>query len=150
MQFLLAGSLYPWQWQWPENVHRLDHVSPAQHAELYSSSRVTLNITRKDMADSGYCPSGRFFEAAACECPIMTDTWEGLDSFFSDEEVLVVDSADEVQAALRRSQAELEKFASRARQRALDEHTGTRRAEQLLEYFEEASARNPRLRSEVA
>src|SRR5205807_6092681 len=41
--FLLAGSLYPWDWQWPQNVKKLEHVAPADHAALYSSSRLTLN-----------------------------------------------------------------------------------------------------------
>jgi len=150
MQFLLAGSLYPWQWEWPENVRKLDHVSPSEHAALYSSSRMTLNLTRKDMAESGYCPSGRFFEAAACGCPIITDTWEGLDTFFTEEEILVVDSAESVLDALRMDDAHLTRFAQRARQRTLDEYTGAHRAEELLRYFDEVLAQNRRFRSEVA
>ena len=43
---------------------------------------ITLNITRGEMAANGWCPSGRFFEAAACGTPLITDPWEGLDSFF--------------------------------------------------------------------
>src|SRR5262249_22004626 len=39
--FLLAGSLYPWEWQWPENVRRIEHVSPQSHPAFYSSSRIT-------------------------------------------------------------------------------------------------------------
>ena len=54
---------------------------PADHPALYSSSRLTLNLTREAMAASGYCPSGRFFEAAACGTPIVTDWFRGLDSF---------------------------------------------------------------------
>lgn len=150
MRFLLAGSLYPWHWQWPENVQKIDHVSPAQHAELYSSSRMTLNVTRKDMAESGYCPSGRFFEAAACGCPIVTDAWEGLDTFFTEEEVLVVDSTAAVLDALSLGDAPLQGFADRARQRTLDEHTGMHRAQQMLGYFDQAMTRNRVMRTEVA
>jgi spore maturation protein CgeB len=150
MEFLLAGTLYPYGWQWPSNVRRLDHVAPALHPALYSSSRATLNITRKDMADSGYCPSGRFFEAAACECPILSDTWEGLDSFFTQDEIVRVDSAESVLSTLNSDPAELRRVAARARQRTLDEHSGTHRAHQLLQYFEEANARSSRMQSEVA
>ncbi len=150
MRFLLAGTLYPWGWQWPENVQRLDHVAPALHPALYSSSRATLNITRKDMADSGYCPSGRFFEAAACGCPILTDNWEGLDTFFGPDEVLRVDSADAVIRALIADHGELETLAVRARERTLAEHSGAHRAQQLLHYLEEAQAEARRSRSEVA
>lgn len=150
MQFLLAGTLYPYGWQWPSNVRRLDHVAPPLHPALYSSSRATLNVTRKDMADSGYCPSGRFFEAAACECPILSDTWEGLDTFFSEEEIVCVDSAETVLSTLNSDPEELQRVAARARQRTLDEHSGIHRAHQLLHYFNEANARSSRVKSEVA
>jgi spore maturation protein CgeB len=149
-QFLLAGSLYPWEWTWPANVRKSDHVSPSQHAGLYSSSRLTLNITRKDMADSGYCPSGRFFEAAACGCPILTDEWEGLESFFCDDEIVRVRSAEDVLSALQRDDAELTALADRARQRTLGEHTGMHRAQQLLNYFEEARNIRQGAKSEAA
>lgn len=149
-KFVLAGSMYPWPWYFPENVNKLEHVFPPHHAEMYSSSRMTLNITRLDMADSGYCPSGRFFEAAACGCPILTDTWEGLDTFFTEEEVVMVNSASDVNDALRLDEGALQRIAERARQRTLDEHTGTRRTQQLLKYFEEARRGSQRAQSEVA
>ncbi len=140
-QFLLAGSLYPWQWQWPENVRRIEHIAPADHARFYSSSRITLNITRGEMAANGWCPSGRFFEAAACGTPLITDAWAGLDSFFNlQTEIRVVGSAEDVQKALLMPDAELKSMASHARQRTLDEHTGMVRARQLLSYLEEARA----------
>lgn len=147
LQFLVAGSLYPWNWQWGKNVRKLDHVAPSQHPALYSSSRATLNITRKDMADWGFCPSGRFFEAAACECPILTDSWEGLDTFFSEEEIVRVHSADDVLAALN---SDLTALARRAKQRTLEEHTGEQRALQLLAYFDQAIARAARMQTEAA
>ena len=53
------------------------------------------------MAANGWCPSGRFFEAAACATPLITDAWDGLDSFFNPQsELRVVASAEEVEAAL--------------------------------------------------
>jgi spore maturation protein CgeB len=138
-QFLLAGSLYPWQWHWPENVRRIEHIAPADHARFYSSSRITLNITRGEMAVNGWCPSGRFFEAAACGTPLITDAWEGLDSFFNlQSELRVVSSAEDVQQALLTPDSELQSMAEQARQRTFDEHTGMARARQLLSYLEEA------------
>src|SRR5256885_12602426 len=102
--------------QWPENVAHYDHVAPADHASLYSSSRATLNITRDGMARTGYCPSGRFFEAAACATPIVSDWFEGLANFFSDhEEIFVVHDAGDVVEALSTGQAELDRVAHRAR-----------------------------------
>jgi spore maturation protein CgeB len=151
-QFLLAGSLYPWNWQWPENVRRMDHVAPAEHSSFYSSSRLTLNITRGEMAANGWCPSGRFFEAAACGTPLITDAWDGLDSFFDlERELRVVATAEDVEAALSSSDDELRSMAERARQRTLDAHTGNVRAHQLLQYIEEArSGANASMNKEVA
>jgi spore maturation protein CgeB len=137
-QFVLAGSLYPWQWSWPANVRRFDHVPPSEHPALYSSSRATLNLTRAGMARTGYCPSGRFFEAAACGTAIVTDWFEGLESFFADDEVLVIDTPEGVVRTLNMTNQELEKVARRSRERTLDEHTGERRAHELLRYLEEA------------
>lgn len=136
--FTLAGALYPWHWQWPKNVRIFEHVAPAEHPALYSSSRLTLNITRDGMARYGYCPSGRFFEAAACGTPLITDWWNGLHTFFDDDEIYVAHDSHQVLEALSASDEELDRVAQRARQRTLDEHTGERRAEQLLTYCEEA------------
>lgn len=139
--FVLAGSLYPKDWVWPENVKRFDHVAPAAHPALYSSARATLNITRDGMARCGYCPSGRFFEAAACGTPILSDWFEGLDCFFRPaEEVIVVSSASDVRNALESSEAELNSLAKRARERTLAEHTGDARACELLRYLDEAGS----------
>ena len=72
------------------------------------------------MADSGWCPSGRLFEAAACAAPILSDWWEGLDAFFApDSEILVVRSTDDVLAALDRDDRESAPYRRSARERAL-------------------------------
>jgi len=140
-QFLLAGSLYPWQWQWPENVRRIDHVSPHLHPAFYSSSRITLNLTRQEMARNGWCPSGRFFEAAACGTPLISDWWEGLDWFFdARRDIQVVATAEHVENALNMDDGELRALAAHARQRTLNDHTGQVRARQLLQYFEDAGS----------
>lgn len=138
-QFVLAGSLYPWHWQWPANVRRIEHIAPHDHPLFYSSSRLTLNITRAEMARWGWCPSGRFFEAAACSTPLITDRWVGLESFFDlEHEVAVVHTAADVQKALSRRSAELHAMAAQARDRTLEEHTGAVRARQLIAFLEEA------------
>lgn len=144
LQFLLAGSLYPYGWSWPENLRRFEHLAPHDHPALYSSSRATLNITRREMAASGYCPSGRFFEAAACGTPILTDDWEGLDAFFDPErELHVVRTPEDVLTCIDMPAAELREPAQRARQRTLDEHTGERRATEFLAHCHEARQGKP-------
>lgn len=151
--FVLAGSMYPWDWRWPQNVRRFEHVAPGDHAALYSSSRLTLNITRREMARWGYCPSGRFFEAAACGTPILTDWFEGLDAFFNvgpEPDLLVANSSMEAIATIRLPDSELKKIAVRARERTLSEHTGEQRAAQLIAAIEQASNCHSQARSEVA
>ena len=138
-RFLLAGSLYPPELQWPANVKCLEHVPPGQHPQLYSSSRATLNLTRAEMAESGYCPSGRFFEAGACGAPLLTDEWDGLETFFNpNEELFLVGSPNDVERVLSLPEEELNRTAARARERTLAEHTGAQRAQQFLRYCEEA------------
>jgi spore maturation protein CgeB len=91
------------------------------------------------MARCGYCPSGRFFEAAACGAPILTDPFCGLSEFFAPgHELQVVETTEDVLAALRLPDEALRAMARRARERTLDEHTGYRRALTMLKAFEEA------------
>jgi spore maturation protein CgeB len=151
LQFVLAGSLYPWDWQWPDNVRRFEHVAPDRHPALYSSGRATLNITRKLMADSGFCPSGRFFEAAACGTPILTDDWNGLETFFDlQNDLLIVRTAEDVLSALRLPAGELQALGARARQRTLDEHTGEQRAAAFLAHCNDAWSGKHQAREVVA
>ncbi|TGV14883.1 glycosyltransferase, partial [Mesorhizobium sp. M4B.F.Ca.ET.143.01.1.1] len=67
---------------WPDNVERIEHLPPSEHAAFYSRQRYTLNLTRASMIAAGWSPSVRLFEAAACGTPIISDRWPGLDDFF--------------------------------------------------------------------
>ena len=132
--FLVGGSAYPGDIEWPENVRKLEHIPPAHHPSFFSSSRLTLNVTRADMARMGWCPSGRLFEAAACGAAIVSDDWAGLGAFFGPgEEILIARSSEDVVAALDRPDEELRAIGRRARERVLDEHTSLHRARQLVE-----------------
>ncbi len=132
--FLVGGSAYPEEIGWPENVRKLDHIPPSHHPSFFCSSRLTLNVTRADMARMGWCPSGRLFEAAACGAAMVSDEWEGLGAFFEPgEEVLIATAPDDVVAALDLADEELKTIGLRARQRVLDEHTSSHRARELVE-----------------
>ena len=90
------------------------------------------------MATMGYCPSGRLFEAAACETLILSDDWEGMDQFFTrGTDILIVNNADDVIAALSLSGSEQLRIARAARERVLESHTGHNRA---LEFESAVSA----------
>ncbi len=137
-RFLIGGAQYPADFPWTANLHFMRHVPPDLHPAFFCSSRATLNITRQAMASFGYCPSGRLFEAAACGVPLLTDTWQGLDQFFTPgSEVLPVKCAQDVLNAMDRSDEELSAIAKAARERTLAEHTSARRAAQLEALMEQ-------------
>ncbi len=141
-RFVLGGSGYPADFPWQRNIFFMSHVAPPDHPAFFSSSRLTLNVTRRDMAAMGWCPSGRLFEAAACGAPIISDDWAGLSSFFAPgEEILIAHSAADTLAALTYSNDELRRIARRARDRVLAEHSSARRAAELVELIE--AARRP-------
>ncbi len=131
-KFLIGGAQYPAEFPWSSNLYFTQHLEPAQHPAFFCSSRATLNATRQAMAEYGYCPSGRLFEAAACGVPLFSDTWEGFEQFFTPgEEVLTVRSTDDVLAGLSRSDAELRRMAVQARARTLEQHTADARVLEL-------------------
>ncbi|WP_262299109.1 CgeB family protein [Microvirga sesbaniae] len=131
-RFLIGGAQYPDDFPWQPNIHFVRHLPPPEHPAFFSSSRLTLNITRQAMAEMGWCPSGRLFEAAACGAPILSDTWEGLDSFFQPgKEILIVGHMEDTVAALDLTDAELGRIAKAGRDRVLEEHTSEHRAREL-------------------
>ena len=131
--FVVAGSLYPPDIEWPPNVKRSHHLAPSEHAAFYCANRLTLNLTRQAMLEVGYAPSVRLFEAASCGAPILSDWWPGLDEFFRPgEEILIARTSDDAVAALDLSDAELARIAGAARERTLAAHTCEVRARELL------------------
>jgi spore maturation protein CgeB len=143
-RFLIGGALYPQAFPWTENIFFVRHVPPAQHPAFFCSSMLTLNVTRRAMAEMGYCPSGRLFEAAACGVPLLSDWWEGLDAFLAPEtEILIARTTEDTIGALQLSYAQLARIARSARERVLDEHTAECRADDLEAALDAAYARVP-------
>jgi spore maturation protein CgeB len=131
-RFVIGGAQYPDSFPWSANIYFVRHLPPALHPAFFCSGRATLNVTRRAMAEYGFCPSGRLFEAAACGTPILTDVWDGLDTFFRYEtEILPARTAEDVVNALGRSDLELQRIGAAARERALDQHTAAARAIEL-------------------
>ena len=141
-RFVIGGAGYPGAFPWTSNIYFVRHLPPGEHAAFFSSSRLTLNVTRAAMAQMGYCPSGRLFEAASCSAPILSDWWEGLDEFFAPgREVLVARTTDEAVAAIDVDDAELSRIARAARERVLEQHTADRRAIELEAILETSMTR---------
>jgi spore maturation protein CgeB len=121
--------MYDGTFPWLPNIFFMNHVPVADHPAFYCSSLLNLNVTRQAMADNGYCPSGRLFEAAACGAAIISDEWEGLNTFFEPcVEILIAREAQDVISALQRSPAELARIGQAARERTLEQHTADVRA----------------------
>ncbi|HEX3347928.1 MAG TPA: glycosyltransferase [Acetobacteraceae bacterium] len=135
-RFVIGGAQYPEQFPWTPNIWFVRHVESDRHPQFYCASRMTLNVTRAAMAQMGFCPSGRLFEAAACGVPILSDAWDGLDAFFTPgDQIVVADDTEDALAALAMLDADLAAIGRRARERALAEHTATQRAREMLDAF---------------
>ncbi len=130
--FVVAGPQYPADIAWPANVERIEHLPAAQHRAFYNSQLFTLNLTRQDMVRTGYSPSVRLFEAAACGTPIISDEWPGLDHFYHlHSEILPVRNSGDLSACFRMSNDQRLAVAEKARVRTLRFHTAAVRAEQF-------------------
>ena len=123
---------FPWQ----PNIYLKNHIPSVDHPAFYCSARLNLNVTRQPMADNGYCPSGRLFEAAACGCATLTDPWPGLEEFLEpDSEILVAADRETVIEALQRPAEELRHIGKAAREKTLEYHTADVRARQMEEHL---------------
>lgn len=134
--FLLAGS--GWEDKpAPPNVRRLGHVGTADHNAFNRSARLVLNVSRSSMARFGFSPATRVFEAAGAGACLVTDSWQGIGTFFEPgREILVADGAQDVADFVANTpQTEAVEIGRRARQRALGEHTYAHRADQFERVF---------------
>ena len=137
-RFLLGGSGWADKPMSP-NVTRIGHVPTAAHNALNCSALAVLNVARDSMAEVGFSPATRVFEAAGAGACLITDAWEGIEHFLQpDTEILVArdgqDVADHL-AALTPARAAAIGRAAMAR--CLAEHTYTRRAAEVHRLLQE-------------
>lgn len=142
LRFVVAGSQFPAETDWPANVDRIEHLPPSRHPEFYSSLGWTLNLTRRAMIEAGFSPSVRLFESAACAVPVVSDRWDGMECAFSPgREILIADTPDDVLSALTMNGADRQRLAHGALGRVLVDHTARHRARELARHLESAEAR---------
>ncbi|KJS33683.1 MAG: hypothetical protein VR64_01735 [Desulfatitalea sp. BRH_c12] len=142
-RFVLGGS--GWAQHAPDlpNVHYLGHVYTDQHNAFNCSSLAILNINRQSMADVGFSPATRIFEAAGAGACLISDAWPGLDAFLTPgSECLVARNGEEVIALLENLRPdEAAQIGCAAMRRVRAQHTYTLRAAQietlLLEILED-------------
>ncbi|MGH7908072.1 MAG: CgeB family protein, partial [Candidatus Binataceae bacterium] len=79
-QFILGGN--GWNDKAiSDNVRYCGHVYTKDHNAFNSSPLCVLNVDRASMAEYGFCPPTRIFEAAGAEACIISDQWEGIEMF---------------------------------------------------------------------
>ena len=94
--FILGGEGWEGK-RLPSNMRWIGHVSTADHNRLNSSARMVLNINRDSMAEVGFSPPTRIFEAAGAGACVITDSWNGIAEFFAPcDEILVASGAEDV------------------------------------------------------
>jgi spore maturation protein CgeB len=141
-RFVLGGS--GWDSRvLPANVKKLGHVGTGQHNSFFGSSLATLNVNRADMAQVGFSPPTRIFEAAGAGSCLITDAWDGIDHFLDPgHEILVASNGAEVAEHLASlTPARAREIAQQARRRVLAHHTYRRRAKQFETLLEGTNTR---------
>jgi spore maturation protein CgeB len=127
-RFLLGGNGWADKAK-PPNVHYFGHVYTSDHNAVNCSARIVLNISRESMARYGFSPATRVFEAAGAAACLLTDEWDGIETFLTPgSEVLVARDGPEVAAVVRELSAERARAIGVAgRKRVLRDHTYSRR-----------------------
>jgi spore maturation protein CgeB len=131
-RFLLGGA------GWADksrsaNIQYFDHVYTRDHNAFNASPRAVLNICRDSMAQYGFSPATRVFEAAGAAACLITDRWEGIEMFFEPgREILVASDGGEVADCVEHlSESRARAIGDAAYRRALAEHTYAHRAAQF-------------------
>jgi spore maturation protein CgeB len=132
LNFILGGEGWAGK-PLPPNVRWIGHVGTGDHNRVNCSAGMVLNINRESMANVGFSPPTRVFEAAGAGACLITDSWPGVDHFFAlRREILVASSAEGIVRWLRTlNKEDAREVGAAMRARALRDHTYALRAGQL-------------------
>jgi len=133
-KFLIGGN--GWETKsMPHNVRHLGHVFTHEHNAFNCTPLAVLNIARDSMANIGFSPATRVFEAAGAAACLITDAWEGIELFLKpDEEVLVARDGQDVAEHVRALTSQrARQIGDAALKRVLSEHTYAQRGAQVDE-----------------
>jgi spore maturation protein CgeB len=131
-KFLIGGN--GWESKaMPANVRHLGHVFTHQHNAFNCTPLAVLNVARDSMADIGFSPATRVFEAAGAAACLITDAWEGIDLFLKpDAEVLVARDGKDVMEHVQTLTPERARVVGKAAlNRVLAEHTYAHRGAEV-------------------
>ncbi|ABF42263.1 conserved hypothetical protein [Candidatus Koribacter versatilis Ellin345] len=144
-KFILGGEGWGNK-ELPPNVRWIGHVRTGDHNRVNCSARMVLNINRESMADVGFSPPTRVFEAAGAGACLITDHWKGIETFFEPgNEILVASSADEIVHLLRTTPPKKARAIGQAmRTHALRDHLYAQRAELAMSIFRSSAPQRER------
>ena len=136
-RFVLGGSGWSDKPR-PQNVSYVGHVGTADHNAFNCTPQAVLNVSRGSMARYGFSPATRVFEAAGAGACLITDAWEGIDSFLEPgQEILVAHTTDDVVRHLRDLTPERARdIGAAALRRVLQSHTYSHRAAQVADLLQ--------------
>ncbi|WP_312941881.1 CgeB family protein [Agrobacterium pusense] len=139
--FLLGGSGWHGKAMSP-NIRYVGHVSTRDHNAFNATPKAVLNVSRASMAQNGFSPATRVFEAAGAAACIITDHWDGIDLFLKPEEEILIarDGKDVIDILLALTPARAAAIGERASARVRHEHTYEHRAEDVDRLFRARSA----------
>jgi len=140
--FLIGGN--GWETKaMPANVRHRGHVYTAEHNAFNCTPKAVLNVARDSMANIGFSPATRVFEAAGAAACLITDAWEGIEQFLRpDTEVLVARDGQDVADHLAALTPERATAIGRAAlARVLAEHTYALRGRQVDALLREHAGR---------
>ena len=140
-RFLIGGNGWESR-QLPNNVQRIGHVFTTEHNAFNCTPLAVLNIARDSMANIGFSPATRVFEAAGAAACLITDAWDGIELFLKpDEEVLVARDGRDVAEHVRELTPErAREIGEAALRRVLAEHTYAHRGAQVDEILRQEMA----------
>jgi spore maturation protein CgeB len=140
-QFLIGGN--GWESKgMPQNVRHLGHVFTQEHNAFNCTPLAVLNVARDSMANIGFSPATRVFEAAGAAACLITDAWEGIELFLQpDSEVLVARDGKDVAEHVRQlTRQRARSIGQAALQRVLGEHTYAHRGAEVDALFKREMA----------
>jgi spore maturation protein CgeB len=131
-RFLIGGNGWDSR-ALPTNVVNVGHVFTTEHNSFNCTPLAVLNVARDSMADIGFSPATRVFEAAGAAACLITDEWEGIELFLKpDEEVLVARDGKDVADHVRSLTPERARAVGEAAlRRVLSEHTYAHRGAEV-------------------
>src|SRR3954469_17798103 len=108
----------------PHNVRDAGHVFTRDHNAFNCAPLAVRNVNRESMARYGFSPATRVFEAAGAGACLITDWFEGVETFLDpDDEILVARTGEDVAHHLNSlTPARAAAIGRAAMQRVLAEH----------------------------